>query len=177
MILSSTMTLKGTPKPAFYDGLIPIAAPEVEVPESVGGWRQVQADGKNPLPADVFVAQNRFKVDAGMEAVFEQRWASRESELTECDGFVFFTMMRRDAPQADDGYNYVSTTVWKDRASFQAWREGAAFKRAHGEGKAKPAGAGAGAKGGGGEPPKMFSTPPSVAVWEGKLMLTVAEGA
>merc|ERR1711966_178490 len=108
------------------------------------------------------------------EAAFEQRWASRESELKECEGFVFFTMLRRDAKEADDGFNYISTTVWKDRASFKAWREGVAFKRAHGEGKVKPAGAGADAKAGG--PPKMFSTPPSVAVWEGKLMLTSEMG-
>jgi len=168
MILSSTMTLKGTPKPAFYDALIPISKVPESVPAAPGGWRDVQADGKNPIAPDVFVAQNRFAVDKGEEEAFEQRWASRESELMDCEGFVFFTMMRRDALEADDGFNYVSTTIWESREAFEAWRAGSAFKRAHGEGKA-------GGKPAAGKP--MFSKPPSPALWEGKLMLTTPQGA
>lgn len=170
MILSSTMTLEGTPKPAFYDALIPISTPAGELSsafEAVGGWRKVEADGKTLISPDVFVAQNRFAVDAGQEAAFEQRWKARESELAGLPGFMFFSMLRRDAVTADDGYNYISTTVWKSRVDFDAWRSGAAAKRAHakvGEGEGKPSS-------GGGGPPPMFSTPPSVALWEGKLAL------
>ena len=75
---------------------------------------------------------------------FEKRWADRESKLKECDGFVAFSMMRRDTGGKGHGVvpfdensepTYTSVTIWKDRASFDAWRKGTAFKKVHG---AKP---------------------------------------
>eukprot|EP00957_Ditylum_brightwellii_P012618 953668-Ditylum_brightwellii.AAC.1 len=59
-------------------------------------------------------------------------------------------MLRRDisgnkghgtVPVSDAEPSYQSTTIWKDRASFDKWREGSAFKRAHGQtaGGDKPA--------------------------------------
>ena len=33
-------------------------------------------------------------------------------------------LLRRDALQADDGFNYSTLTIWKDEASFNKWREG-----------------------------------------------------
>mmetsp|Transcript_50174 Transcript_50174/g.93955 ORF Transcript_50174/g.93955 Transcript_50174/m.93955 type:complete len:370 (-) Transcript_50174:116-1225(-) len=160
MMVSSTQTLKGAPKPAFYDGLLPIAPPVEKMPESVDGWRSVPADGINTLKAEVFVAQNRFKIAPGSEVAFEQRWQKRESKLRECDGFVSFYMMRRDATKADDGYNYVSTTVWRDRAAFDAWRAQQTSSHGQGEGKGKG-------------PPAtgMMQGPPSVALYEGVLSL------
>lgn len=159
MLVSSSQTLEGAPKPAFYDGLLPIAPTVEDAPEAVNGWRDVPADGVNSLDAECFVAQNRFRVAPGQEVAFEQRWASRESKLEGRDGFVAFYMQRRDAPEADDGYNYVSTSVWQDRAAFDAWR--AEQTPAHGQGtqpKGPPATA-------------MMQGPPSVACYEGVLML------
>jgi len=51
------------------------------------------------------------------------RWAKRESALTDCAGFVHFYMLRRDAGKADDGFNFASCTVWKDRAAFNGASE------------------------------------------------------
>jgi len=161
MLVSSSQTLVGAPKPAFYEGLLPVCPPVEDAPASVGGWREVAADGVSPLNAECLVAQNRFKIAPGAEGAFEERWASRESKLTSCDGFVAFHLMRRDAPEADDGYNFVSTTVWRDMEAFEAWRE-ANVTAGHGQGKE-------GAK----APPsgQMMLGPPSVALYEGVLML------
>ena len=173
MLVNSLQTLKGAPKPAFYDCLIPVSMPvaEEDVPKAPGGWREVEADGKSLIDGDVFVAMNRFSVAPENAVKFEQRWASRESKLHECDGFRFFTLMRRDAPPgaADDGFSYVSTTVWADRASFLKWREGSAFQRAHGS-ASKEGGEGAA------PPPPLFDKPPSAAFYEGVLNLVKQEG-
>merc|ERR1711871_309505 len=141
--------------------------------------RQVEADGVNCLPAECFVACNNFAVRPGFEAAFEQRWASRESALKECDGFIAFTMCRRDAkakghgtsPLKEGEANYMSTTLWKDRASFDKWRNGQAFGKAHGEGKSKPA------DGGAPKPPPMWVRPPSPVFYEAKLVISSPEGA
>ena len=164
MLISSLMVLKGGPKPAFYDGLLPVVkAPEEGTPwKAVGGWRDVKADGVNPLDTDVFVAMNRFKVLPGKEAAFEARWAARDSQLKEMDGFLTFLLLRRDALNAEDGYNYSTLTVWKDRASFDAWRASSANSKAHS--KAAEA-----------EP--MFDGAPSPVMYEGVLALLSDEGA
>jgi hypothetical protein len=74
MLVSSSQTLEGAPKPAFYDGLLPITTPVAPVGEVEGGWRKVAADGENLITPDCFVAMNRFKIAPGQEAAFEQRY-------------------------------------------------------------------------------------------------------
>eukprot|EP00619_Florenciella_sp_RCC1007_P011482 CAMPEP_0205914846 /NCGR_PEP_ID=MMETSP1325-20131115/7482_1 /ASSEMBLY_ACC=CAM_ASM_000708 /TAXON_ID=236786 /ORGANISM="Florenciella sp., Strain RCC1007" /LENGTH=168 /DNA_ID=CAMNT_0053281943 /DNA_START=1 /DNA_END=507 /DNA_ORIENTATION=+ len=159
-----------------------------EPTETVDGWRAVEADGVNLLPTEAFIAQNNFCVNAGMEAAFEQRWAARESALKECEGFVAFSMLRRDsrakghgvAPMGDGEANYVSTTIWKDRASFDGWRNGLAFGKAHGEGKAASQ-QGKSSKAGDGEgsagPPPMWARPPQPVFYEATLVIASSEGA
>lgn len=180
-MVGSMMVLKGAPRPAFYDGLMLEALTPETVPETTDGWRTVEADGVTLLPAECFVACNNFAVVPGMEAAFEKRWASRETKLKDCEGFVAFSMLRRDGkakghgtvPLADGEANYMSTTVWKDRASFDKWRNGQNFKAVHGqkpaEGKAdeadKP------------KPPPMWVRPPNPVFYEGKLVISCPEGA
>jgi len=178
MLVSSTQTLEGGPKPAFYDGLLPLSAPvPADSPLAVvDGWRKVDADGVNLLPAECFVAMNRFKVAPGQEAAFEQRWAQRESKLKDLPGFVNFNMLRRDAETADDGFNFISCTVWEDRAAFNNWRESQNFNNSHGDKsenktEEKPKGSPGGAMGG------MLLGPPAAAFYEGKLMLQSPLGA
>ena len=71
------MVLTGAPRPAFYDGLLVQQVPPESVPETVDGWRSVDADGVTCLPAEAFVAMNQFFVPGENAAAFEQRWASR----------------------------------------------------------------------------------------------------
>jgi heme-degrading monooxygenase HmoA len=157
--------------------------PPTELPETVDGWRNMVnvADGTNTLPTECFVACNQFYVPSENAMAFEQRWASRDSKLKECEGFVAFSMMRRDGQQKGHGTvpmdegepTYVSTTIWKDYESFNKWRTGSAFSQAHGQKKesddkdAEPA-----------KPPQpLWSRPPRPVFFEGTLVLTKEEGA
>ena len=120
----------------------------------MGGWRSVDADGVNPLPEEAFVACNQFFVPTENGVAFEQRFASRVSRLKECDGFVSFSLLRRDGKAKGHGVvpveggepTYMTCTIWSDRAAFEAWKAGQAFKNAHGDGRAsgKPSGVASG---------------------------------
>jgi heme-degrading monooxygenase HmoA len=180
--------------------------PPKELPETVDGWRNmvdVVADGVHTLPTECFVACNQFYVPPENAAAFEQRWARRESQLKECDGFVAFSMLRRDGQQKGHGTvpmdesepSYVSTTIWKDRASFDKWRSGSAFSHAHGqkqqqqqqqqqknkseEDGEKPSSGGPPAAAGAAEanPQPLWSRPPQPIFYEGTLVITKKEGA
>ncbi|KAL3922719.1 MAG: hypothetical protein SGARI_006386 [Bacillariaceae sp.] len=164
--------------------------PPTDLPETVDGWRNMVevADGTSTLPTECFVACNQFYVPQDNAVAFEQRWASRESKLKECDGFVAFSMMRRDGQQKGHGTvpmdestepSYTSTTIWKDYESFNKWRSGSAFSKAHGqqqgkkEGSSKGGDAAAPAK----PPQPLWSRPPQPVFYEGTLVLTKKEGA
>ena len=178
-MVKSAVVLKGAPKPAFYDGLLQQSVTPDSVPETVDGWRKVESDGVNILPAECFVACNQFFVPSDNAIAFEQRWAGRTSQLKECDGFVSFSMLRRDvkakghgiSPMGEEEPNYMSCTIWKDRASFNSWKNGNAFKQAHGQtdenGEEKPK-----------EKPKpLWSKPPVPVFYEGALVISSPEGA
>lgn len=162
LVTTALFIVKGSPKPAFYDALI------VKPGESMGfasesGWRQVNADGVNLLPTDVFMAQNRFKVSAGKEVEFEQHWASRESKLQEVPGFLGFSLLRRDADKADDGFNYISCSIWKDMKAFQAWKESESFAAAHSSSFS-------------GNKLNFYEESPKPVFYEGKLALSSVKG-
>lgn len=104
------------------------------------------------LKRDRYVATNRFAVRRDQQARFEKRWATRKSKLAVLPGFRYFQLMRRVTLNdgGDDGEstttttydegasdeealeNYVSFTVWQKKSHFSAWRNGEAFKEAHG---------------------------------------------
>jgi heme-degrading monooxygenase HmoA len=50
-------------------------------------------------------------------------------------GFKAFMLCRRDGLKADDGFNYQSFSIWRDRLSFDNWRKSQQFKQVHGAGK------------------------------------------
>lgn len=179
-MVNSALVLQGAPKPAFYDALMLQSVPPTDLPDIVDGWRAVEADGENTLPAECFVACNQFFVPQENAAAFEQRWAERESKLKECDGFVCFSLLRRDGQakghgivaMSDSEPTYQSTTIWKNRQAFEAWRQGPAFGEAHGQGKPKVEG----------EAPKqppapLWSKPPQPVFYEGTLVITQTDGA
>src|SRR5262245_10724855 len=77
----------------------------------------------------MFIAMNRFKVIKGSEAAFENVWLSRDSHLEKVPGFVEFHLLK--GPEAEDHTLYASHTVWKSRATFEAWTKSEAFRAAH----------------------------------------------
>ncbi|WP_424967473.1 antibiotic biosynthesis monooxygenase family protein [Dinoroseobacter sp. S375] len=77
----------------------------------------------------MFLTMNRFRVKTDHEAAFEEVWQSRDSHLKQVGGFVSFHLMKGDA---EDGIRlYASHTLWRDRASFEAWTKSEAFRAAH----------------------------------------------
>lgn len=85
----------------------------------------------------MFVAMNRFRVQHGSEAAFEEVWRSRKSRLDEMEGFVDFHLLR--GPERDDHTLYASHTLWRDRDAFEAWTKSEQFREAHkGAGANKP---------------------------------------
>ena len=75
----------------------------------------------------MFIAMNQFQVEPARGPDFEEAWRTRESYLQGFDGFIQFALLKGDDPG-----DYVSHTVWRDRADFLAWTQSDAFRKAHG---------------------------------------------
>eukprot|EP00596_Hydrurales_sp_CCMP1899_P010471 CAMPEP_0119040054 /NCGR_PEP_ID=MMETSP1177-20130426/9875_1 /TAXON_ID=2985 /ORGANISM="Ochromonas sp, Strain CCMP1899" /LENGTH=318 /DNA_ID=CAMNT_0007004741 /DNA_START=63 /DNA_END=1019 /DNA_ORIENTATION=- len=166
LLTTALFILDGGPKPAFYDGLLPVVndGSTLSNLKSENGWRKVEADGVSLIEPEIFMVQNRFNVVLGKEIQFEQRWANRESKLHEFPGFVGFYLQRRDATKADDGFNFISSAIWKDKSSFLNWKEA---QKSTPHGTASP-----GPKGPGGPPVGGdLIGRPELAYYEGKLTL------
>lgn len=85
----------------------------------------------------MFVAMNRFRIHPGAEGDFEEMWRTRDSRLKEVEGFQSFKLLR--GPSAEDHTLYVSHSIWRDRAAFEAWTKSEQFRHAHaGAGGGKP---------------------------------------
>ena len=79
----------------------------------------------------MFIAMNRFRVNAGREREFQERWAKRESFLDEVPGYQTFHLLRGDT--ADEITTFVSHTTWESRKAFEAWTRSEAFRKSHGQ--------------------------------------------
>ncbi|HLF71887.1 MAG TPA: antibiotic biosynthesis monooxygenase [Dehalococcoidia bacterium] len=81
----------------------------------------------------MFIAMNRFKVNAGREADFEEMWRSRETYLNQVPGFVAFALLRNAS--ADDGTTeFISHSTWTTRDAFDAWTQSEQFRAGHAQG-------------------------------------------
>ena len=167
MLVATAQNTKGKPKPALWEGLLPVSLAGTPPPDGEG-WRQVAADGETALDGECFVAMNRFAVREGSGAAFEARFAARESDLAGRDGFKGFVLLRRDG-KVDDGFTHSTWSVWRDRAAFDAWM--ASEKKPAGPPKAAGAADGAPSK-----PPPLYTRPPAPTFYEGILVLESGEG-
>ena len=77
----------------------------------------------------MFVAMNNFRITPGRENDFEQQWRQRESYLKDVPGFVEFMLLR-----GDEQGEFISQTLWQDRAAFMAWMQSPHFAAAHRQG-------------------------------------------
>ena len=82
----------------------------------------------------MFVAMNRFRVNAGQETAFEEMWRSRETYLQEVPGFVAFSLLRNGQPNEDTTTEYISHSTWGARQDFDTWTQSEAFTRGHAQG-------------------------------------------
>lgn len=79
----------------------------------------------------MFIAMNRFKVAKGAEDAFETVWKTRDSKLSEMNGFRDFHLLKGPANE-DEGYTlYASHTVWATQDDFVAWTKSQNFRDAH----------------------------------------------
>ena len=78
----------------------------------------------------MYIAMNHFKVRPDSGPSFEDAWRKRESFLASVPGFRTFHLLR-GPDDADGAPTYASHTVWDDEASFKAWTESEAFRKAH----------------------------------------------
>ncbi|MGE3909537.1 MAG: antibiotic biosynthesis monooxygenase [Chloroflexota bacterium] len=74
----------------------------------------------------MFVAINRLTVPAEYGGRLEQGFTHNASGMAGVAGFVSFDLLRAEA-----GGEYLVLTKWEDKASFEAWRDGDAFSKAH----------------------------------------------
>ncbi|HEX3128203.1 MAG TPA: antibiotic biosynthesis monooxygenase [Thermoanaerobaculia bacterium] len=79
----------------------------------------------------MYIAMNRFRVNAGREEGFEQMWRTRDSYLDQVPGFREFHLLRGDT--IDGITTYLSHSIWESRRAFIAWTESEAFRKAHGD--------------------------------------------
>ena len=77
----------------------------------------------------MYIAMNRFKVIKGAEADFETIWRTRQSYLSELEGFVEFALLK--GPEREDHTLYSSHTVWQSKANFEAWTKSEQFRKSH----------------------------------------------
>ena len=76
-----------------------------------------------------FLAMNRFviKPDEPSRRRFEERWATRRSQLAGQEGLVGFSLLRRACPPdadaaSSDRFTYATATLWVHQAAWAAWR-------------------------------------------------------
>lgn len=175
-MISSAFVIRGAPRPAFYDGLLMTSKKPKHMPVTVDGWRQVDADGKNTLPAECFIGCENFYVLPEHAVAFEQFWATQSPSFDGHDGFVAFSLMRRDGQAKGHGTvemsnaepTYVATLIFEDRKSFENWKSKHGSEPKKGDNSKKAA-----------TPPpmKMWNRDPEKVFYEGTLVITGADGA
>ena len=79
----------------------------------------------------MYIAMNRFRVNAGFEEGFERRWQERDSYLSEVPGFRTFHLLRGETKE--EITTYLSHSTWDSRDAFAAWTRSDSFRKAHGD--------------------------------------------
>lgn len=77
----------------------------------------------------MYIAMNRFRVNEGHEAVFEEVWRSRERFLDTVPGFQGFQLLR--GATEDGETEFISHATWRSEAAFRDWTRSEAFQKAH----------------------------------------------
>ncbi len=67
----------------------------------------------------MFVAMSRFRVRSGQEAMVAQAFRQRPHRVDDHPGFVRMEVLS----PAERSNEFWLVTVWRDRASFEAWHE------------------------------------------------------
>lgn len=79
----------------------------------------------------MFVAMNRFTINAGHEKAFEDVWRNRNSSLKAVPGFRSFHLLKGPCDDETGQTLYASHTIWADRDHFTQWTKSEHFRNAH----------------------------------------------
>lgn len=79
----------------------------------------------------MFIAMNRFRINKGHEAAFEDVWRNRDSRLDEVPGFRSFHLLKGAFDEAAGTTLYASHTIWASREDFTNWTKSQNFRDAH----------------------------------------------
>lgn len=182
MLMATAMNTKGKPTPAYWQGLMPLSVAGTP-PGDGEGWRRVEANGETMLDKECFVAMNRFSVQDGMGDAFEERFANRDSVLTDFEGFRGFMLLRRDGgkkpgdgKEPSDGFTHSTFSIWDNKACFEAWRNSEKKPAPSNEAKGSSSSKSDGGKPSGTGRPNIFVKPPVASFYEGILVLESAPG-
>lgn len=158
---------EGPPQSVFYDGLLFKACNDSAILHTkFNSHNAIEYDSNSKLvKPNVFIAQNRFTVIDGQELAFEAHWATRPSYLDQVPGFLAFSLLRREGV-AEDGFNYISSTIWESQDAFVSWSNSDNFKAAHANAHHSSAA----------NRPPMYQQSPKLAFYEGKLSLCSTRG-
>jgi len=125
LLWAAAHTLQAPPTHVTYDGLLHLSSgPGVGTLLTPPDFEVCGDDAK--LPAQCFVACNRFHVRADASADFERCWQQRTASLCDVAGCVTFSLLRRTGEGKHDSQrepNYISCTIWSSRSAFEEWRE------------------------------------------------------
>lgn len=93
-MVNSAFVLRGAPRPAFYDGLFLDYNVDLTDAQIVDGWRNVEADGVNTLPAECYVQMVKYYVSPEQAPAFEKHW--QEIGTSKNEMISARSLMRRD---------------------------------------------------------------------------------
>lgn len=147
LLTTALFIIKGSPRPAFYDGLLPVTdnylahSPQLSSANEAaeGGWRTVEANGVDEIRPEVFVSMDSYSVKSEAKAEFEKAFASKmNTQMTQSppmtfderakhgaakdNGMLSFSLLRRDADVADDGTTHSLWRLWTNREAYEQWK-------------------------------------------------------
>ncbi|MEL6202388.1 MAG: antibiotic biosynthesis monooxygenase [Pseudomonadota bacterium] len=79
----------------------------------------------------MYLAMNRFKINPGHEAGFENVWRERDSQLSKVPGFLAFRLLKGPVDKETGQTLYASHTSWESEEAFSAWTKSEHFRQAH----------------------------------------------
>jgi heme-degrading monooxygenase HmoA len=82
----------------------------------------------------MIVVQNRLIGPIALAQRVEQGFSHATKNMKELPGFVDFKLLKAEGQPDGVGEGevlYIAHTIWQDRKSFEAWRDGEAFSKAH----------------------------------------------
>ncbi|NWJ45807.1 MAG: antibiotic biosynthesis monooxygenase [Chloroflexi bacterium] len=79
----------------------------------------------------MIVVQNRITCPVEVSGRVEQGFAHSTEGMKSNKGFVSFNLLKLENEVEAGKVLYVAMTFWEDRESFQTWREGDSFAKAH----------------------------------------------